>query len=66
MKCSPASAAFATGRLAHGERRARAAAGEAANDDDIEIYVDDSRDEVAMTWRNLRVQTERPVVYRAR
>ena len=27
------------------------------NDDDIEIYTDDSRTEVAMTWRNLRQQT---------
>ena len=31
-------------------------------DDDIEIYTDASRREVAMTWRNLRMQTERPVV----
>ncbi|MEK9774552.1 MAG: vitamin B12 dependent-methionine synthase activation domain-containing protein, partial [Quisquiliibacterium sp.] len=27
------------------------------NDDDIEIYTDDSRREVAFTWRNLRQQT---------
>jgi 5-methyltetrahydrofolate--homocysteine methyltransferase len=32
------------------------------NDDDIEIYTDDTRTEVALTWRNLRQQTERPVV----
>ncbi len=32
------------------------------NDDDIEIYTDASRTEVLMTWRGLRVQTERPVV----
>lgn len=32
------------------------------NDDDIEIYTDDTRREVAMTWRNLRQQSERPVV----
>lgn len=32
------------------------------NDDDIEIYTDESRSEVLMTWRGLRMQTERPVV----
>jgi len=32
------------------------------NDDDIEIYTDDSRSEVLLTWRNLRQQSERPVV----
>ncbi|MBN3855427.1 MULTISPECIES: methionine synthase [unclassified Paraburkholderia] len=32
------------------------------NDDDIEIYTDDTRTEVAMTWRNLRQQSVRPVV----
>ncbi|SAL15533.1 methionine synthase [Caballeronia sordidicola] len=32
------------------------------NDDDIEIYTDDTRTQVAMTWRNLRQQTVRPVV----
>jgi 5-methyltetrahydrofolate--homocysteine methyltransferase len=32
------------------------------NDDDIEIYSDESRSEVLMTWRGLRMQTERPVV----
>ncbi len=32
------------------------------NDDDIEIYADDSRERVLMTWRGLRMQTERPVV----
>ncbi|QGZ60412.1 methionine synthase [Paraburkholderia acidisoli] len=32
------------------------------NDDDIEIYTDESRSEVALTWRNLRQQTVRPVV----
>jgi 5-methyltetrahydrofolate--homocysteine methyltransferase len=31
-------------------------------DDDIEIYADQSRTEVLMTWRGLRMQTERPVV----
>ena len=31
-------------------------------DDDIEIYTDDSRSEVLMTWRGLRMQTVRPVV----
>lgn len=31
-------------------------------DDDIEIYADESRTEVLMTWRGLRMQTERPVV----
>lgn len=32
------------------------------NDDDIEIYADESRDKVLLTWRNLRQQSERPVV----
>ncbi|MDE2608268.1 MAG: methionine synthase [Burkholderiales bacterium] len=32
------------------------------NDDDIEIYTDDSRTQVALTWHNLRQQSERPVV----
>ncbi|CAB3756794.1 methionine synthase [Paraburkholderia solisilvae] len=32
------------------------------NDDDIEIYTDESRSKVALTWRNLRQQSERPVV----
>ncbi|HXD07388.1 MAG TPA: methionine synthase [Burkholderiaceae bacterium] len=32
------------------------------NDDDIEIYADESRSQVLMTWRGLRMQTERPVV----
>jgi len=32
------------------------------NDDDIEIYADESRSEVLLTWAPLRVQTERPVV----
>jgi 5-methyltetrahydrofolate--homocysteine methyltransferase len=31
-------------------------------DDDIEIYADVSRQDVLMTWRGLRMQTERPVV----
>jgi 5-methyltetrahydrofolate--homocysteine methyltransferase len=35
-------------------------------DDDIEIYTDESRTEVLMTWRGLRMQTERPVVDGAR
>ncbi len=32
------------------------------NDDDIEIYTDESRSLVALTWHNLRQQSERPVV----
>ncbi|MBX3626907.1 MAG: methionine synthase [Rhizobacter sp.] len=32
------------------------------NDDDIEIYTDESRSEVLMTWRGLRMQSERPVI----
>jgi 5-methyltetrahydrofolate--homocysteine methyltransferase len=32
------------------------------NDDDIEVYADESRTEVLMTWRGLRLQSERPVV----
>jgi 5-methyltetrahydrofolate--homocysteine methyltransferase len=32
------------------------------NDDDIELYTDESRREVLMTWRGLRMQSERPVV----
>lgn len=32
------------------------------NDDDIEIYTDESRTEVLMTWHGLRMQTVRPVV----
>ncbi len=32
------------------------------NDDDIEIYSDESRSEVLMTWRGLRMQSVRPVV----
>ena len=32
------------------------------NDDDIEVYADESRTEVLMTWRGLRMQTARPVV----
>jgi 5-methyltetrahydrofolate--homocysteine methyltransferase len=31
-------------------------------DDDIEIYTDDTRSEVLMTWRGLRMQSVRPVV----
>jgi 5-methyltetrahydrofolate--homocysteine methyltransferase len=30
------------------------------NDDDIEIYTDDKRTKVAMTWHNLRQQTKKP------
>jgi 5-methyltetrahydrofolate--homocysteine methyltransferase len=30
------------------------------NDDDIEIYTDDQRTKVAMTWHNLRQQTKKP------
>ncbi|GAB1232645.1 hypothetical protein UT4_11110 [Ferrigenium sp. UT4] len=30
------------------------------NSDDIEIYTDDTRDKVAMTWHNLRQQTKKP------
>jgi 5-methyltetrahydrofolate--homocysteine methyltransferase len=32
------------------------------NDDDIEIYTDDTRSEVALTWRSLRQQSVRPIV----
>ena len=32
------------------------------DDDDIEIYADESRSEVLMTWRGLRMQSERPVI----
>ena len=32
------------------------------NGDDIEIYTDETRSKVALTWRNLRQQSERPVV----
>jgi 5-methyltetrahydrofolate--homocysteine methyltransferase len=32
------------------------------DDDDIEIYADARRERVLMTWRGLRMQTERPVV----
>jgi 5-methyltetrahydrofolate--homocysteine methyltransferase len=32
------------------------------NDDDIEIYTNDTRSEVALTWRNLRQQSVRPIV----
>lgn len=32
------------------------------NDDDIEVYTDDTRSEVLMTWHGLRMQTVRPVV----
>lgn len=32
------------------------------NDDDIEIYTDETRTRVALTWRNLRQQTVRPIV----
>ena len=32
------------------------------NDDDIEIYTDESRTEVLMSWRGLRMQTVRPVI----
>jgi 5-methyltetrahydrofolate--homocysteine methyltransferase len=32
------------------------------NDDDIEIYTDESRTEVALTWRGLRQQAEKQVV----
>jgi len=31
-------------------------------DDDIEIYTDESRTEVLMTWRGLRMQSVRPVI----
>ena len=32
----------------------------AVNSDDIEIYTDDTRKKVAMTWHNLRQQTKKP------
>ena len=35
-------------------------------DDDIEVYTDESRTDVLMTWRGLRMQTVRPVVDGAR
>ncbi len=35
-------------------------AANSVNDDDIEVYTDDSRSEVLMTLRSLRQQTERP------
>ncbi len=31
-----------------------------ANDDDIEIYTDETRSKVAITWHNLRQQTKKP------
>jgi 5-methyltetrahydrofolate--homocysteine methyltransferase len=34
----------------------------AINDDDIEIYTDESRTDVLLTWRGLRMQSVRPVV----
>lgn len=34
----------------------------AVNDDDIEVYADESCREVLMTWHGLRMQSERPVV----
>ena len=32
------------------------------NDDDIEIYADESREQVLMTWRGLRMQSVRPII----
>jgi 5-methyltetrahydrofolate--homocysteine methyltransferase len=32
------------------------------NDDDIEIYTDDKRDQVALTYYGMRQQTERPII----
>ena len=32
------------------------------NDDDIEIYTDDTRTEVAFTWYGMRQQTQKPVI----
>jgi 5-methyltetrahydrofolate--homocysteine methyltransferase len=32
------------------------------NDDDIELYADEARSDALMTWRGLRMQSERPVV----
>jgi 5-methyltetrahydrofolate--homocysteine methyltransferase len=32
------------------------------DDDAIEVYADESRDRVVLTWRPLRLQTERPVI----
>jgi 5-methyltetrahydrofolate--homocysteine methyltransferase len=32
------------------------------HDDDIELYADESRSQVAMTWHGLRQQTEKPIV----
>jgi 5-methyltetrahydrofolate--homocysteine methyltransferase len=48
--------------LADRQRRDLAAAGQRVNDDDIEIYTDDSRSQVAFTYYGLRQQAEKPVV----
>jgi 5-methyltetrahydrofolate--homocysteine methyltransferase len=32
------------------------------DDDDIEVYADESRSEVLLRWQPLRLQTERPVI----
>jgi 5-methyltetrahydrofolate--homocysteine methyltransferase len=32
------------------------------NDDDIEIYTDDSRSQIALTWYGMRQQTQKPVI----
>lgn len=32
------------------------------NDDDIEIYTDESRSQVALTWYGMRQQTEKPII----
>ncbi|BBE10367.1 5-methyltetrahydrofolate--homocysteine methyltransferase [Mycoavidus cysteinexigens] len=32
------------------------------NDDDIEIYTDETRKQIALTWHTLRQQSERPVI----
>ncbi len=47
--------------MADRERGVRAVSGRiAVNSDDIEIYTDESRKKVAMTWHNLRQQTRKP------
>ena len=46
--------------LAHGERGVRAFPAARVNHEDIEIYADESRRKVLMTWHNLRQQNEKP------
>ena len=47
--------------MAHRQRRVRPVPRQhSVNSDDIEIYTDDKRKNVAMTWHNLRQQTKKP------